>query len=360
MNAERPSMSPLPVNLDEYEELAQGLLPGSLFDFIARGAEDEATLRANRSAFASWSIVPRVLTGVAEPSMATKVLGQEIAWPVLVAPMGLHCLAHPDGERATASAAASTGTIFSLGVAASLPMEEIAAISGQWWFQTYLLRDRGLSLEIVRRAEAAGAGAILLTVDVPVRGRREADMRNRFELPPGISMPNLLPASHDGRALSYFVLTDWDPAITWSDVALLARETTLPVIVKGVLAPDDVRLARSHGARAVVVSNHGGRQLDGAIASLGALPAIVDANQGALELYLDGGVRRGSDILKALAIGARAVLLGRPLLYGLAVDGEAGARRVLELLREEMRVAAVLAGISDLTTIDRSFVVRSS
>jgi len=322
-----------PVNLLEYEAVARGLIPRPQFEFIAGGSGDEISLRGNRAAYGRWRLLPRMMSGVESPSLATTVLGDHVSLPVLVSPMGLHCLAHKDGERATASAVQRAGTIFCLSVAASQSMEEVAPLAGAWWFQLYLLVDRGLSVEHVRRAEAAGASAIVLTVDVTVRGRREADERNQFALPPGMSMPNLLPADFEGEVPSYALFTAWDKTISWRDLEWLAGITKLPVVVKGILSPQDALLAVEHGAKAIIVSNHGGRQLDSAVASLDALPAVAAAIGERAEILLDGGIRRGTDVLKALALGARAVMAGRPVLYALASGGEGGVLRAFDLLR---------------------------
>ncbi|HKG24415.1 MAG TPA: alpha-hydroxy acid oxidase, partial [Thermomicrobiales bacterium] len=306
---ERAALSP--VNLLEYEAAARAVVPKGLFDFIVGGAEDEVSLRENRAAFGRWRLIPRVMRGVAEPTTATTVLGEPVSLPVLISPMGLHRLAHEEGECATAAAAKAAGTIFCLSCAASCRIEDVAARTGAWWFQIYLMDDRGLTLDLVRQAEAAGAAAISLTVDVPVRGRREADERNRFALPPGTTMPNLLSRVGTADVENYAALAKWDAAITWADLDWLASATRLPVVVKGVLAAEDARLAVEHGAKGIQVSNHGGRQLDSTVGALDALPAVVEAVDGAAEVVLDGGVRRGTDVLKALALGARAVLIGR-------------------------------------------------
>jgi 4-hydroxymandelate oxidase len=347
-----------PVNLHEYAEAARERLSPMTYGFISGGAEDEVTLRANRSGFERWRLLPRALTGVDSPVLATTVQGHEISMPVMIAPMGLHCLAHPDGELASAAAAQTAGTIFSLGVAASRAIEEVAPVAGIWWFQIYLLADRALTLEIVKRAENAGASAIVLTVDVAVRGRREADERNRFEIPPEVTMPHLrVRVAGDDEHPSYFTLTVWDKAISWRDVDWLVSQTSLPVIVKGILSPEDATLAVEHGAKGVIVSNHGGRQLDSAVASIDALPAVAGVIADRAEVYLDGGVRRGTDVLKAVALGARAVFVGRPVLYGLALDGEAGVRRMLDLLRQELIIDMILCGAGEIAKLSRGLVV---
>jgi 4-hydroxymandelate oxidase len=351
------SQGALPVNLLEYEAIARGVMPRPLFDFVCGGSQDEVTLRANREAFDRWRLMPRVMTGVETPSLATTVLGEHVSLPVLVSPMGLHQLAHPAGEIASAAGAQRAGTIFCFGVAASSTIEDVAAVAGGWWFQIYLLVDRGLSLEHVRRAEQVGASAIVLTVDVTVRGRREADERNRFAMPRGVTMPNLLPPGHVGDSPGYAALSAWDKAITWRDLEWLVGETRLPVVVKGVLAPEDAHLAMEHGAKGVIVSNHGGRQLDGALASLDALPAVAEIVGDRGEVFLDGGVRRGVDVIKALGLGARAVMIGRPVMYGLAADGEEGVVRIFDLLRHELTVDLILAGVADITSIPAGLVV---
>ena len=346
-----------PGNLIEYEAAAKEIIPKPLFDFISGGSEDEVSLRGNREGFDRWRLLPRSLSGVESPSLMTTVLGHQISMPVMVCPMGLQRLAHAAGELASAAAAQRVGTIFTLGVAASVAMEEVAAVAGIWWFQLYLLADRSISLEHVRRAENAGASAIVLTVDVAVRGRREADERNRFEMPHGVTMPNLLPLGHSGEGLGYTTLTAWDKAISWRDLEWLVEATHLPVVVKGVLSPIDAVRAIDSGAKGVIVSNHGGRQLDSAVASIDALPAVSDAVGDRAEIYLDGGVRRGTDVIKAMALGARAVMMGRPVLYSLALGGEEGVVRAFGLLRHELTVDMILCGAHNISKIPRDLVV---
>ena len=247
-----------------------------------------------------------------------------------------------------------------LSLAASTTIEDVAAVAGPWWFQHYLLPDRGRTRDVVARAEAAGASALVVTVDVPARGRREDNVRHDFTLPDGVTMHNLLPSdgvAGDGPVPTYADLATWQSDIGWADVDWLASLTRLPLVVKGILAREDARAAFAHGARAIVVSNHGGRQLDSAVASLDALPAIAAAVDGQGELLLDGGIRRGTDIIKALALGARAVLLGRPFLYGLAAGGATGALHVLELLRAELALDLLLCGRARVGEVDRSLVV---
>ena len=355
----------LPLNLLEYEAAARAILSPMTFDYVAGGAEDGITLRGNREAFDRWRLLPRVLGGTPPPSLATTVLGQEIGLPVMIAPTGFHRLCHVDGERATARAARAAGTIYTMSTASSLAIEEVAPEAGPWWFQLYVYRDRGITRDLVARAEAAGASALVVTVDVPALGRREADDRNRFALPPGMTMANVrqpaldrLPLDPTGSGLAAFVAgSAWEPTLSWDDLDWLASLTRLPLIPKGILHPADARRAFDHGARAIIVSNHGGRQLDSAVAALDALPAVVAAVDGRGEVLLDGGVRRGTDVLKALALGARAVALGRPIHWGLAVGGEAGVGHILDLLRAELMRDLLLCGVGSVAEIGRGLVV---
>jgi len=352
-----------PLNLHEYEGAARAVLPAMSYDYVAGGSGDEVSLAGNRAAFDRWRLLPRMMRGIAAVDLATTVLGQEVSMPVLLAPLGFHRLMHDEGELATARAAHGAGTIYTLSTAATYAMEEVAPVAGPWWFQLYIYHDREITRDLVQRAEACGARALVVTVDTPLLGRREADERNRFTLPEGVGLANLartvyrrVPAGDGGSGLTSYV-GSWEQALRWEDLNWLASITRLPIVPKGVLAPDDARAALAHGARAIIVSNHGGRQLDGAVAPLDALPAIVAAVDRRVEVLLDGGIRRGTDVLKALALGARAVLLGRPFLWGLAVDGEAGVARVLELLRAEIALDLALCGRATVAAVDRALVV---
>jgi 4-hydroxymandelate oxidase len=290
--------------------------------------------------------------------------------PILVAPTAFHCLATPEGERATARAAGAAGTVMILSTLSTTAIEDVvAAASGPVWFQLYVYRDRRATEGLVRRAEAAGCRALVLTVDAPLLGRRERDVRNRFRLPPGLAVANLLPEGYGevpaavaDSGLAAYVSSFLDPALTWRDVAWLQSITELPVLVKGIVRPDDALRAAEAGAAGIVVSNHGGRQLDTSPATLDVLPEIADAlaAQGhRIEVLMDGGIRRGTDVVKALALGAKAVLVGRPILWGLAADGEAGAARVLRLLRDELDLAMALAGAPTIADITRDLVGKA-
>ena len=342
------------VNVWDYEAAAAELLEPGAFGYFAGGAGDEITLRANVDAYRRWQLRPRVLVDVAAPSTATTVLGRDISLPVLVAPVPYQRVAHPDGEVAMARAAAAAGTIMCVSTLSTSTPEDVAATGVDRWFQLYVFRDPGLTRELVERAQASGFAALVLTVDTPVLGRRERDVRTGFAIPSDLQVPALgrrgiTPA--EGLALM-------SPSLSWRDVEAFATLAKLPVVVKGVVTAEDADLACEHGAAALVVSNHGGRQLDGVAPTIDALPEVVDAVGGRIEVLVDGGVRRGTDVAKALALGARAVLAGRAPLWGLVVDGEAGALHVLELLRAELSLALQLVGCPRASDLTRAHVQR--
>jgi 4-hydroxymandelate oxidase len=354
----------LPLNLHEYEAAAHAVLSPMAWHYVAGGSGDQVTLRGNRAAFDRWRLLPRMLRGLREASTATTVLGQDIALPVLIAPSGRHRLCHDAGERATARAAKDAGTIYTLSTASTLAIEDVAPDAGPWWFQLYVYRDRGITRELVLRAAAAGASALVLTVDTPVRGRREAEERTRFTMPPGVATAllaapagTLIPDATNRNSVAAEINAVFDPTLNWDDVDWLASLSPVPVLLKGILHPDDAVRALEYGTRAILVSNHGGRQLDSAVAALDALPAVVEAVAGRAEVLVDGGIRRGTDVLKGLALGARAVLIGRPIHWGLAVDGEAGVGHVLELLRAELALDLMLCGLASPDKVDRSLLV---
>ena len=347
-------------SLDEYEVAARAILGESVYDFIAGGAGEELTLRANREAFANWALRPRVLVDVSARDLGTTVLGQESTMPVFIAPTSLQRLTHPDGELATARAAQRAGTVLVVSSFASMTLEAIAAAApgGTRWFQLYVHRDRSIAEDLVRRAADAGYTALVLTVDAPVLGIRDRDVRNRFTTPPEVHLANLavsLPEV-EGSGLFAFMAERHDPSVNWRDLEWLRGLSSMPIVLKGVMTAEDARLAVDHGVNAVIVSNHGGRQLDGVSATLDALPQVAETANGRLEVLLDGGIRRGSQVLKALALGARAVLIGRPILWGLAVGGEEGVFEVLDTLRRELDNAAAIAGCPVTRNADRSFV----
>lgn len=358
---------PAPLTADEYEAAARSVLPAGVWDYLAGGSGAELTLAANRATFNRLAFRPRMLVDVSRCERGLELLGARLAAPIGVAPMAYQRLAHPDGEVATARAAGATGLLVVVSPFASRTIEEIAASAGgPLWLQLYWLRQRGAIVDLIERAEAAGYRAIVLTVDTPVLGRRLRDMRNGFALPPGVVAANVDPSvmagTHLARAgesaMARHAGERHDPTLSWRDLAWLRERTRLPLVLKGVLTAEDAGLAVAHGADAVVVSNHGGRQLDGAVASLEALPEVVEAVAGRFPVLLDGGVRSGADVVKALALGARAVLVGRPVLWGLVTGGAAGAQAVLELLIAELDQVLALCGRPRLTDLDPTVVTR--
>jgi 4-hydroxymandelate oxidase len=351
-----------PINVGDYERLAEEALEPGVHGYFAGGAGDERTLRENVAAFDRWRLRPRVLVDVGELTTRTTVAGTEVSMPVLVAPVAFQRLAHPDGEAGMARAAAGAGTVMCLSTLATTGPAELAAAApgASLWLQLYLFRDRGVTRALVEEATAHGFSAIVLTVDAPRAGRRERDARARFEIPPDVTVPSLDAGVRGRTPLSiHEVFALVDPTLTWADLERLAAEVDVPVLVKGILAAEDAELAVEHGAAGVIVSNHGGRQLDGVPPSLEALPAVVEAIDGRAEVLLDGGVRRGTDVVTAMALGARAVMVGRAPLWGLAAGGEEGARRVLELMREEVELALCLCGCPSPQAVARGHVSRS-
>lgn len=352
------------LNLAELEARAQAALPPVAWDYYASGADDERCVRRNQAAFDELALHYRVLVDVARRELATTVLGQRISMPIAVAPTAFHRLAHADGELATVRAAGDAGTVFILSTLSNTSVEDVVtAATGPVWFQLYVYRDRAATAALVRRVEAAGCRALVLTVDAPLLGRRERDIRNHFALPPELGVENLhaagyapVPSKVGDSGLAAYFASVIDPSLTWDAIAWLRSITKLPVLVKGVVRPDDAVRAIEHGAAGVVVSNHGGRQLDAAPATIAVLPRIVDAIAGRGEILIDGGIRRGADVVKALALGARAVLVGRPVLWGLAAGGQPGVAAALGILRRELDLALALCGCPDLAHVTRDLV----
>ena len=352
------------VKLDDFEPAAEAVLPRGIFDYIAGGAEDEATLRGNREAFARYRFRFKILASPDQPDLTCELLGQRFRMPVHLAPTALHRMAHPEGEAATYRAASDAGVAFCLSTLSSISIEEVAAAArGVRWFQLYMHPERAVSASLVERAVDAGYAAILLTVDLPKAGRRERDIRNAFSLPDGVVYTNLLgrrnPATAEGPdPFAQIVNAQINPTLGWDDLEWLVAKTSLPVIVKGLVRADDARHAVEGGARGLIVSNHGGRQLDYAVASLDALAEVVEAVGDAVPVLMDGGVRRGTDVLKALCLGASGVLIGRPYLYALAVGGDDGVRRMLAMLRDEIEVSMSLLGARTLSELSKKLLVR--
>jgi 4-hydroxymandelate oxidase len=339
------------VNLRDFEAAARICLDPVYYDYFASGAQDETTVAANEAAFRGRTLIPRVLRGCPPPRLETSVLGQAATMPVLIAPTAFHRLACPDAEVATGRAAAAADVIMIAAMLSTVTIEEIAATGAKLWFQLYIQPDLAFTESLVRRAETAGCRALVVTVDSPTLGRNERGDRNNFhDLPPGVYCANMGAAGH----VRQVVLS---PAISWWHVDWLRETTSLPILLKGVLHHADAELAVEHGVDGLIVSNHGGRQLDATPASLDRLAPIAEAVGGRVPLLLDGGVRRGTDVAKAMALGARAVAIGRPVLWGLAVAGEAGVRRVLELLRVELTNALTLLGVGAPAELTRDQVV---
>ena len=347
------------VSLADHERLAQQQLDANAWAYFSGGAADEITLATNRSAWDQLTLQPRVLRALAGGHTRIELLGRTLAHPIFLAPIAYQSMAHPDGELASAYAAAALGAGMVLSTQSSTPVETIAQAmrgepnSGPLWFQLYVQHDRGFTRELVQRAEAAGVEALVLTVDAPTSGARDRERRAGFRLPPGISAVHLIglapaPARKllPGQSALFDDLLHHAP--TWADVQWLQSITRLPVLLKGILDPQDATQAAGLQVAGLIVSNHGGRTLDTAPASAHALPRIADAVRGDLPLLVDGGIRRGTDVLKAIALGASAVLVGRPAIYGLANAGAVGVAHVLRLLRDELEIAMALTGCATL------------
>jgi 4-hydroxymandelate oxidase len=353
-----------PVNIYEYEELAKAKMGQGEYDFIAGGATDEITLHRTRAVFDAIMLRPRMMVDISQRDLGTTVLGQHIRLPIMLDPAGNHAAAHSEGELASARAAGAGGTLMVLSAQSSRTLEEVAqAATGPLWFQSYFFKDRGLTLEMAQRAEAAGYAALCLTLDAKVKPKRERNIRNNYT---GPASPNYAHINVTGSTWSFGLdgptgANDLrDPASTWADLDWLAAHTRLPLVAKGIMVGEDGRRAAEHGAKGVIVSNHGARYLDTTLATIEALPEVVEGVAGLAEVYLDGGIRRGTDVFKALALGARAVLIGRPVFWGLAVAGEAGVRMVLEMLRDELDATMGMCGRTTVASIDRECLVGVS
>ena len=353
-------MNEKPVNLYEYEALAKELMSGPEWDFVEGGATDEITIRRTRQALDSIMLRPRMLMDMDERDLSTTVLGEPIAFPVMLCPAGHHIRAHPDAEIASVKAASAMDVGMILSSGSSVVMEDgVSAATRKIWFQQYFYRDRAVTELMAHRADDSGYSALCITLDASIRSKRERNLRNNYSVPAspnydGLTAgPGFAPSSDDAPlTLSGMV----SPKATWDEFDWLASKTDLPLVAKGVMTGEDARLAVEHGVRAIIVSNHGGRSLDPTFATIEALPEVVDAVAGRAEVYLDGGIRRGTDIVKAIALGARAVLMGRPIFWGLAVNGEEGLKHLLGILRDEFESTMGLCGKRNVASIDRSLV----
>ncbi|EJL45254.1 alpha-hydroxyacid dehydrogenase, FMN-dependent L-lactate dehydrogenase [Brevibacillus sp. CF112] len=364
------STQALPVSIEDWEKQAREILPDGPFDYIAGGSGAEETLAENRRAFSRWAIVPRMMRDVTNRTSAITMFGRKLSAPIFLAPVGMQSIAHRDAELATARAAAAAGVPFVASTVSSTSLEQIAEAMGaaERWFQLYWSNDREVSASMVKRAEAAGYSAIVLTVDTVMLGWKRRDFRNGYSpLREGRGLANYitdpvfcsrLAEVTPENAVEEVLKNIYHPALNWSDIGFLREHTRLPILVKGLLHPDDARLALEHGVDGIIVSNHGGRQMDGAISTLDALPAIAEVVAGSIPVLLDSGVRTGADVVKAIALGANAVLIGRPFLYGLAVAGERGVSSVLDTLLHEFDVAMALSGSRSVEDLNRSILVR--
>ncbi|KAL0305481.1 UNVERIFIED_CONTAM: (S)-2-hydroxy-acid oxidase GLO1 [Sesamum radiatum] len=350
-------------NVMEFEAVAREKLPKMVYDYYASGAEDQWTLHENRNAFSRILFRPRILVDVSNIDMTTTILGFKVSMPIMVAPTAMQKMAHPAGELATARAASAAGTIMTLSSWATSSVEEVASTGpGTRFFQLYVYRDRNIVRQLVRRAEKAGFKAIALTVDTPRLGRREADIKNRFTLPAHLTLRNFdgldlgtVDRTNDS-GLATYVADQIDRSLNWKDVKWLQSITTLPILVKGVLTAEDASLAVQAGAAGIIVSNHGARQLDYVPATIMALEEVVRAAQGRVPVFLDGGIRRGTDVFKALALGASGVFIGRPVIFALAAYGEAGVRKMLKMLHDELELTMALSGCRSIKEITRAHI----
>jgi 4-hydroxymandelate oxidase len=345
------------LNVAEVMERAAATVEPRIWCYFEGGAGDEVTLRANVAAFRRWILRPRMLVDVGEVSTATTVLGMPVSMPLFVAPFAMQRLLDPEGEIATARAAGAAATLLCVSTITTSDHGEIAEAAGAAprWLQLYVLRDKGRTLDHIAEAREAGYSALAVTVDAPWLGIRERDVRLGFEIPPDLPLP-YVKGKDPNVPMTFAEQFQMTPSLTWRDLEWIASESGLPVVLKGLLTREDATLAVEHGAAGVIVSNHGGRQLDGVAASLDALPEVVEAVGGRCEVYVDGGFRRGTDVLKALALGARAAFAGRAVAAGLAVGGEAGVARVLELFRSEIELGLALLGCTTPAEVSRSHV----
>ncbi|CAI9286241.1 unnamed protein product [Lactuca saligna] len=349
-----------PVNLNEYQQLARQALPKMYYDYFSGGSEDQHTLGENTEAFKRITFRPKILVDVSKIDMSTTILGYKTSAPIMIAPTALHKLAHPEGEVLTARAAGSCNVIMGLSFMSTCTIEEVASsCNAVRFFQLYVYKKREISALMVKRAEANGFKAILLTADTPKLGRREADIKNKMIAPHLKNFEGLVSTKvedDEGSNVEAFVNRSFDPSLSWKDIAWLKSITKLPILIKGVLTREDAIKAMEVGVEGIIVSNHGARQLDYVPATINALEEVVVAVKGRIPVIFDGGIRRGTDVFKALALGAQAVMIGRPVIYGLAAKGEYGVRRVIEMLKDELELTMALSGCPTLAHITRNHV----
>ncbi|XP_014599549.1 PREDICTED: peroxisomal (S)-2-hydroxy-acid oxidase GLO5 isoform X1 [Polistes canadensis] len=357
------------VCVKDYEKYGHNNLPPFVRDYYKSGAGDECSLRWNREAFKRYRIKPRCLRDVSKRDLSTTILGDKISMPLGVAPAAMQRMAHPDGECANARAAEAAGTIFILSTMSTSSIEEVAEAAPKCikWFQLYVYTDRNITLNLVKRAEKAGFKALVLTVDAPIFGNRRADLRNRFSLPKHLRLANFEGALSDkvttsktGSGLNEYVSELFDPSLSWKDITWLKSNTKLPIVLKGILTAEDAILAVKYGVSAIIVSNHGARQIDSVPATIEVLPEIVNTVKDKVEIYMDGGIIQGIDVFKALALGAKMVFMGRPLLWGLSYAGEKGALNILEIMRTEIDHTFALTGCTTVIDVTKDMIVHES
>jgi|TARA_B110000263_G_scaffold246107_1_gene256666 isopentenyl diphosphate isomerase/L-lactate dehydrogenase-like FMN-dependent dehydrogenase len=348
------------LNLSELENLAKKQIEPTAFDYIASGANDEITLNNNVEAYKKIQLLPRRLSSNANPITKINIIGQDMSYPIIIAPTAFHGLANKKAENATAQAAQQTDTTMVLSTLSNTTIEDAAQSNANMWFQLYIFKDKKITLELIKKAESSNYKALVITIDAPILGKRERDIRNEFHLPNHLSIANLTEHMQEAElgqlksasSLEQFFKEQLDNSLSWKDIDWLSSQTKLPILLKGILHPDDAKLALQAKVSGIIVSNHGGRQLDTAISTIEALPGIAKIINKEIPLLIDGGIRRGSDILKAIALGADAVLIGRPIIWGLADDGINGIKDVINFLRDELKQSMQLVGcknINDLT-----------
>lgn len=347
------------LDLPDFERAAKGVMSSLAWEYVSEGAADEITLRSNHEAYEKIRVMPRALVDVSKIDTRVKLLGRELAHPILLAPTAYQKLSHPDGELATVKGAGDAGATMVLSTMSTVSLEDVAAATKTpLWFQLYVQPDREFTRELVQRAEKAGYQALVVTVDTPVLGPRYRELRAKFNLPPGMERANLRgrPTATGGqRATEGAIFSGTlDPTLTWKDIEWLRSITKVPVLLKGVINPEDAELAVQVGAAGILVSNHGARNLDTGPATIEALPRVTERIRGRIPVLVDGGIRRGTDVLKAIAFGANAVLIGRPYVYGLAVDGSRGVTRIVNILRRELEMAMAHTGRTSIAAIDQS------
>ena len=351
-------------NTSQFEEAARKKLPQNIFGFFAGGAGEELSLRENIAAFDRLKLMPQVLKGINSFNLSTKILGQDVSFPLLIAPMAFQKLAHDQGEIAVAKAISRHGIVMAVSTLSTSHLKDIKDVSSiSPWLQVYIYKDRKITKNLIKQAFSLGYGAIVLTVDTPLYARRSRELQNPIELPSSLQLVNLVEAGLKldkitPSSLPQYLSSLLAPSICWKDIEWLRSITSLPILLKGILHPDDVQIAVEHDIEGIILSNHGGRQLDTAITALEALQLIREDLKTKAEIIVDGGIRKGTDILKALALGAKAVMVGRPVIWGLAVDGEEGVFKVINILKDELSMAMALSGFSSIDQINKNIILK--